>query len=484
MRRQKAKSVMWTKGPFISTLMLFAFLIPVLPARALLEVEVVARAQSAQSQPDEDLDKGRKLLAEGRFIEALTVFNRYKQAYPADARAYFHAGMSLAEAGRLTAAALELGEAVRLDPQRPEYLALQANVFARLKQKRYVDDTLAIFQQAGAVERLDATWLWLLVDAYYRVERFDDTLRALDVMGTRFPDDPRLDLNRGQVYALQGQFDLALKSLRKSVAKYPDNPLAHYELGKLLYRRGDLPASKKVLLEAVRLEKNNAEYLRKLGTVLLALNEVDEATVHFQQAAALDPQDPQIYLSLGQAYQRKGEREKALEFRKKYQEMSVAKKQKETQVDEVDRLLARGERLLDEANDTEARAAFEQAVQADPNNWTAHGYLAEMFLGAEDWRKAWPHLAKMEELDAESVVGNYLMARYWHLRQEFEKARGFAEKVKQSRPAHAELRNLLGKIYLGLGEREPAIREFEEAVRLAPERADFRDNLQKLKPTR
>jgi tetratricopeptide (TPR) repeat protein len=291
-------------------------------------------------------------------------------------------------------------------------------------------------------------------------------------------------LNRGQVYALQGKFDLALKSLRKSVAKFPDNPLAHYELGKLLYRRGELPGSKKALIEAVRLEKNNAEYLRKLGAVLLALNEVDEAMVHVQQAAALDPQDPQIYLSLGQAYQRKGEREKALEFRKKYQEMSVAKKQRETQVDEVDRLLARGERLMDEANDAEARAAFEQVVQADPNNWTAHGYLAEMLLGAEDWRKAWPHLAKMEELDAESVVGNYLMARYWHLRQEFERARGYAEKVKQSRPAHAELRNLLGKIYLGLGEQEPAIREFEEAVRLAPERADFRANLQKLKPTR
>jgi tetratricopeptide (TPR) repeat protein len=481
MRRQKAKSVMRTKGPFISTLMLFAFLIPVLPARDLLEVEVVAQAQSAQSQPDEDLDKGRKLLAEGRFIEALTVFNRYKQAYPADARAYFHAGMSLAESGRLTAAALELGEAVRLDPRHREYLILQASVFARLKQKSHADDALASFQKAGATEGLDASWLWLLVDTYYRVERFDDTLRALDVMGTRFPDDTRLDLNRGQVYALQGQFDLALKSLRKSVAKYPDNPLAHYELGKLLYRRGDLPASKKALVEAVRLEKNNAEYRSKLGTVLLALNEVDEAMVHFQQAAALDPQDPQIYLSLGQAYQRKGEREKALELRKKYQEMSVAKKQKETQVDEVDRWLALGERLQDEGKDAEARAAFEQVVQADPNNWTAHGYLAEMFLADADWRSAWPHLAKMEALDAESVVGNYLMARHWYLRKEFEQARGYAERVKQWRPAHAELRNLLGQIYLGLGQPEKAGREFDEAVRLAPERADFRENLQKLK---
>ena len=73
------------------------------------------------------------------------------------------------------------------------------------------------------------------------------------------------------------------------------------------------------------------------------------------------------------------------------------------------------------------------------------------------------------------------MARHWYLRREFERARGYAERVKQSRPAHAELRNLLGQIYLGLSEREQAIREFEEAVRLAPERADFRENLQKLK---
>jgi Flp pilus assembly protein TadD len=57
----------------------------------------------------------------------------------------------------------------------------------------------------------------------------------------------------------------------------------------------------------------------------------------------------------------------------------------------------------------------------------------------------------------------------------------YAEKVKQSRPAHADLRNLLGQIYLGLGQSERSQREFEEAVRLAPGRADFRANLSKLK---
>src|SRR5262245_43776109 len=383
MRRQKAKSVIRTKGPFIPTMMLFAFLIPILPARALLDGEVVALAQSAQSQPDEDLDKGRKLLAEGRFIEALNVFNRYKQAYPADARAYFHAGMSLAEAGRLTAAALELSEAVRLDPQRPEYLALQANVFARLKQKDHANDVLAIFQSSAA-ERLEASWLQMLSEVYYRLERFDDALSMLNLLEKRSPDDPRLDLNRGQVYAIQSQFEQAQDSFRKSIAKHPDNALAHFELGKLFYQGNDLMAAKKALLEAVRLEKNNPQYLQKLGAVCLALQEVDEAVTHLELAAALDPNSPRIIYSLGQAWQRKGERRKAAEFIKKFQEL----KRREEQAEELERTLARGERMLDEGKDREARAAFEQIVQADPNNWTAHGYLAEMFLAGADWRNA------------------------------------------------------------------------------------------------
>src|SRR5215510_8366900 len=434
------------------------------------------RTQVQRPQGESQLEEGMKHLANGHLTEALAAFSRFKQIVPQDARPYFYSGVALTDAGRLTAAALELSEAVRLDPQRLDYLIFQANIFARLKQKTQANDVLASFQSADA-ERLEASWLQLLAEVYYRLERFDDAQRMLNLLEKRNPDDPRLYLNRGQVYAVQNQLDKAQESFRKSIAKHPDNALTHFELGKLLYQSNDLAAAKKSLLEAVRLEKNNPQYLQKLGAVCLSLQEVDEAMPHHERAAELDPDSPQINYSLGQAWHRKGERQKAAEYIRKFQEL----KRRDEQIEEIERTLARGERMLDEGNDAEARAAFEQVVHADPNNWTAHGYLAEMFLGDADWRKAWPHLAKMEEVDAESVVGNYLMARHWYLRKEFERARGYAERVKQSRPAHAELRNLLGQIYLGLGQPEKAGHEFEEAVRLAPERADFRENLQKLK---
>src|SRR5262245_24002926 len=314
-----------------------------------------SRTQTRPPQEESQLEEGMKHLANGHLTEALAAFSRFKQIVPQDARPYFYSGVALTDAGRLTAAALELSEAVRLDPQRLDYLIFQANIFARLKQKTQANDVLASFQSADA-ERLEASWLQLLAEVYYRLERFDDAQRMLNLLEKRNPDDPRLYLNRGQVYAVQSQLDHAQESFRKSITKHPENALAHFELGRLLYQSNDLPAAKKELLEAVRLEKNNPQYLQKLGAVCLALQEIDRAVSYLEQAVAIDPNSSQINYSLGLAWQRRGERQKAAEYIRKFQEL----KRREDQAGEIERTVARGERMLDEANPTEAAAAFEQ----------------------------------------------------------------------------------------------------------------------------
>jgi tetratricopeptide (TPR) repeat protein len=458
----------------------FAFwLLLIFPAASLVGIHVVAQPNFPQSQTDKDLDEGRKLLAEGRGAEALAAFNRHKQTNPADARAYFYAGLALAEAGRHGDAALELGEAVRLDPQHPQYRVLQASVLARLKQNQPAKETLSLLATSNAAERLDAEWLWLLSDVYYRLERFDDALRTLDLLEKRAPDDPRLDLNRGQAHVVKGDYDLARKHFQTSIAKFPGNALAHFELGKLLYQLNEMEAAKKPLVEAVRLDAKNPQYLHKLGQVSIVLDQPDEAIRYLDRAVAHAAELPKIYYALGQAWQRKGDREKAAEFMLKFKQAREAQENREGRESEVSRLVAKGERMLDEGNPKAAQGFFEQAVQEDPANWTAHAYLAEASLDVGDARRAHPHLVRMEEIDPESVVGRYLMARFWFLRNEFEKARGYAEQVKAIRPGHAELRNLLGGIYLGLGQKANAAREFEAAVRLAPHRADFRENLRR-----
>lgn len=133
--------------------------------------------QTQQPQSESLLEEGTKLIATRKYADAIAAFNPFKQAKPQDARPYFYSGLALAEAGRLSAAALELNEAVRLDPQRLEYLVMQASVFARLKQKPEAEDALMIFQKPETAERMEPSWIWLLSDVYYRLERFDDARR-------------------------------------------------------------------------------------------------------------------------------------------------------------------------------------------------------------------------------------------------------------------------------------------------------------------
>ena len=124
---------------------------------------------------------------------------------------------------------------------------------------------------------------------------------------------------------------------------------------------------------------------------------------------------------------------------------------------------------------------FEEAAKVEPNDWSAHGYLAEMLLESPNWRGAYAHLVTMEEAEPDSVVGNYLMARFWYLSQDFVQARDYAERARSLRPANAELRNLLGQIYLQLEMSSDALNEFEEAVRLAPNQREYQESLRSLK---
>ena len=192
---------------------------------------------------------------------------------------------------------------------------------------------------------------------------------------------------------------------------------------------------------------------------------------------------PEIYYSLARAYGKQNEPERAAEYSAKFQEINSGKRKREGQIREAEKRIQLGERSLDENKKEEARALFEEALQIDPLSWDARGYLAEMFLSAGKLEAAYHHLAKMEEIDPESTVGNYLMASYYYQYGEFERARVYAERVKASLPANSKLRNLLGNIYIGLGRRQQAIEEYEAAVNLSPERDDYRWNLRTAKET-
>src|SRR5437660_9997491 len=422
------------------------------------------------------LAEGIKLLGEGRHLESVEVLNSAKQRAPQDARPYFYCGMALAQAGRMRDAASEVGEAVHLAPEQLHYRVFQAHVLEQLKQAAAAQEALAAVQDK-TLEHLDLAWLRLLADVYYRLQMTEQALKILDLWAQRHPTDARIDLYSGQVYLVKSQPDMALSCFRRSLEKSSENPQAYFEMGTILYERNQLPLAKDALLSAVREDANNPEYLAKLASVYLAMGDADAAIECLKAVEAAGLSVPTAYYTLARAYRNKGDAARSAAYMENFQRATSAERDREARKLEVERPIAQAKRELDHGNPQAARILFEKALEIDPNQWEPHAYIAEMDLDAGDLAGAYPHLQRLEQIDPDSATGNFLMARYWFKKMDDDQARRYAEKVKLSRPANSEVRALLGGIYLKLGEKNKARQEYEEAVRLAPERADLRRSL-------
>jgi Flp pilus assembly protein TadD len=442
---------------------------------------VRAAAQNGTQPFETQLALGIRLLSQGQLHEAVGVLNGAKQIAPQDPRPYFYSGIALAQSGNLRDAASELGEAVHLAPGQPDYRVFQANVLEQLKQKFAAQDALAMFQNQQALQQLDRAWLQLLVEVYYRLQKADDALRVLDFWSKLDPDDARIDLYRGQAYVLKGQTDEAVVCLRRSVEESPNhNGKAYFELGKILYAKSELVPAKAALISAVRDDTNNPEYLSKLASVCVAMGEAKAAIDYLRPVEAAGAAAPEVYYVLARAYHKDGQPALSAKYMSQFQQATSAQRDREERTLEAGRPIAQAQRQLDEGNTAAARVLFEKALEVDANQWEPNAYLAEMYVSSGELRQAYPYLQKLQQIDPESAIGNFLMARYCFKQREYDRARVYAEKVRVSRPANSELMALLGDIDLQRGEKQKALQEYQEAVHLAPSRTDLQERIRKI----
>ncbi len=440
-----------------------------------------AAGQASAPPVEGQLAEGIKLLSAGNLPEAVKALNGAKQTAPQDARPYFYSGMSLEQAGKMRDAAAELAEAVHLAPDQLDYRVFQAHVFQELMQTAAAEDTLRLFESDTALRRLDPAWLRLLGDVYYRLGKIDETLRVLDRWAEVAPNDPRIDLDRGQVYVMKGEPERAIKFFETSLRESSQNPQAYFELGKIDYRLHEFPAAKEALLNAVREDAKNPEYAAKLASVYLAMGDTDSAVEELENIKSAGSSFPTIYYDLSRAYRSKGDSIRSAEYAKKFEEVTSAERARTARQEAAGRPLGQAERLLEQGHPGEARALFQESFKVDPGLWEPNAYLAEIDLDSGDLVEAYSHLRRLQNIDPESAIGNFLMARYWFKQKKYEEARVYAEKVKLIRPDNSELRSLLGNIYLELGQRQKARAEYQAAVSLAPDRVDFRAQFEKVK---
>ena len=109
--------------------------------------------------------------------------------------------------------------------------------------------------------------------------------------------------------------DEALALYATAISAYPDNPDLLYNRALFVVELGDFAWMERDLLKLLEEDPDHADALNALGYTLADRNErLDEAFAYVARALKLRPDSPAILDSMGWAYYRLGEHEKALRY--------------------------------------------------------------------------------------------------------------------------------------------------------------------------
>ena len=111
------------------------------------------------------------------------------------------------------------------------------------------------------------------------------------------PEFPDTHWHLGAAFMTMGSVPQALEHLRRAVELDPRHGPAHYDLGRLLAQE-DSAAALVHLRAAEGLMPESADVHNDLGAVLARLGRFAEATVQFERALALRPDDPDVLRNL------------------------------------------------------------------------------------------------------------------------------------------------------------------------------------------
>jgi tetratricopeptide (TPR) repeat protein len=269
----------------------------------------------------------------GDYASAEQAFKKYTELIPNDPNPYDSYGELLLKMGRFDESIAQYRKALSIDPN---FAASHLGISADLMYQGKYDEAAAELQVINDRARSDGdrrTALFGLTVVNVDSGKMDEALQNMDkqyAMAEKIGDVAQMSADlttKGNILVEMGKFDEARTLFERSLKLTQDSNLSkeikdnanlfhHFNLATVAIGKKDLPTAKKEAEEFGRgaeAGKNSAQIKQAhelMGIIALAEKDYDKAVAEFQQA---NPQNPYDLYRLCQAYEGKGDAQKAKE---------------------------------------------------------------------------------------------------------------------------------------------------------------------------
>jgi tetratricopeptide (TPR) repeat protein len=205
-----------------------------------------------------------------------------------------------------------------------------------------------------------------------------------------------------------------------------------------------------------------------LGNVLLKMNKVDDAMVHFQKALEIKPDFAEAHLNLGIALLQQGHVDEAIVH---------CRTALRIRPDFAEAHLNLGIALLQQGHVDEAIAQYQKALQIVPDSAIAHNNLGNALFQKGKVDEAIVHFQKALESQPDNAKTHNNLGSALFKKGDVDEAIVHFQKALQIKPDYAGACYSLGNAVLQKGQVDEAIAHYQEALQIKPDYLDVLNNL-------
>jgi tetratricopeptide (TPR) repeat protein len=290
------------------------------------------------------------------YHDELGVWNKVAEYRPDNARAHVNIGVLLEREGRVEESIAEYRIALAMEP---DYADAHFNLGVALVRLNRFDEAERAFRDAIRLSPGDAPAHVNLANVLYRRNDWDAAMAEYGEAVRITPHDQGARLGLARSLAKNTRYDEAIAEYRRLLQIAPNYAVAHRDLGNAYIRKGDFPTAIEEFRQAARLDPTDLISRINLGTALTLEEKTDEAIAVFHDALRIDPNHPDAHFSLAEALLDQGKLEEAIE---EYRLILRVRPSDAGVYVAIGRALLRNGRLDD------AIAQFRKGLALDPNH--------------------------------------------------------------------------------------------------------------------
>ena len=337
-------------------------------------------------------------------------------------RVHYAEARALIDKGRLANAAIELGNALKNDPDNLSARYLLGELYVRLGDGTAAEKELREARRRGFDE---APVLVTLGRAYLLQGKYAQVLDELRSADRGAEIEAGILLLRAQAYVGLNRLEEATEAFEGVARMRPDDPRPKVAMARLWIEKGDLAAAEEQANAALTLAPRVADVWVLMGQLRRLNDDLDVAIGHFDTALEINPR-------------------------------SLAGR------------LERAALLIDLERDGEAKIDIDVARQLAPNHPLAL-YLSALLSAKErNYRAAEDALLKALRSLEGHLPSIFLLGVVSYAQDEFDAAAANLRKYLKADPNHAATRKLLGAALIHKNEPVKAIEVLLPVLRLVP----------------